>query len=146
MFASAGQQPRHGTVTAAPLVLLLLMRYACPRGGRQRNVSYIAATETHALRCRRGLWSSHDAGGAEARRGAHRRYWRKCRRADQFQTSHLPFTCPFQCTVLQPSKLDYRAAANQATMSNLYNGPPRGGTRGGKDQFNWDNIKNDKDK
>ncbi len=31
-------------------------------------------------------------------------------------------------------------------MSNLYNGPPRGGTRGGKDQFNWDNIKNDKDK
>ena len=23
----------------------------------------------------------------------------------------------------------------------LYNGPPRGGTRGGKDQFNWDNVK-----
>lgn len=23
----------------------------------------------------------------------------------------------------------------------LYNGPPRGGTRGGADQFNWENVK-----
>ncbi len=28
----------------------------------------------------------------------------------------------------------------------LYNGPPRGGTRGGKDQFSWDNVKADKDR
>ena len=28
----------------------------------------------------------------------------------------------------------------------LYNGPPRGGTRGGKDQFNWENVKVDKDR
>ncbi len=28
----------------------------------------------------------------------------------------------------------------------LYNGPPRGGTRGGKDQFNWENVKADKDR
>jgi len=26
----------------------------------------------------------------------------------------------------------------------LYNGPPRGGSRGGKDQFNWENVKGDK--
>lgn len=28
----------------------------------------------------------------------------------------------------------------------LYNGPPRGGARGGKDQFNWENVKSDKDR
>ncbi|KAK9917430.1 hypothetical protein WJX75_004300 [Coccomyxa subellipsoidea] len=28
----------------------------------------------------------------------------------------------------------------------LYNGPPRGGTRGGADQFSWDNVKADKDR
>eukprot|EP00884_Botryococcus_braunii_P013938 jgi/Botrbrau1/22545/Bobra.114_2s0068.1 len=28
----------------------------------------------------------------------------------------------------------------------LYNGPPRGGTRGGKDQFSWENVKADKDR
>lgn len=28
----------------------------------------------------------------------------------------------------------------------LYNGPARGGNRGGKDQFNWDNVKADKDR
>ena len=28
----------------------------------------------------------------------------------------------------------------------LYNGPARGGNRGGKDQFNWDSVKNDKDR
>uniref|UniRef100_A0A061QLT8 Multiple myeloma tumor-associated protein 2 n=1 Tax=Tetraselmis sp. GSL018 TaxID=582737 RepID=A0A061QLT8_9CHLO len=26
----------------------------------------------------------------------------------------------------------------------LYNGPPRGGSRGGKDQFNWEEVKTDK--
>ena len=26
----------------------------------------------------------------------------------------------------------------------LYNGPARGGTRGGADQFSWDNVKSDK--
>ena len=26
----------------------------------------------------------------------------------------------------------------------LYNGPPRGGARGGKDQFNWEDVKSDK--
>lgn len=25
----------------------------------------------------------------------------------------------------------------------LYNGPPRAGARGGKDQFNWENVKSD---
>ncbi len=28
----------------------------------------------------------------------------------------------------------------------LYNGPPRGGTRGGADQFSWDSVKADKDR
>eukprot|EP00241_Pyramimonas_parkeae_P010849 CAMPEP_0114232450 /NCGR_PEP_ID=MMETSP0058-20121206/4614_1 /TAXON_ID=36894 /ORGANISM="Pyramimonas parkeae, CCMP726" /LENGTH=226 /DNA_ID=CAMNT_0001343927 /DNA_START=39 /DNA_END=719 /DNA_ORIENTATION=+ len=28
----------------------------------------------------------------------------------------------------------------------LYNGPARGGTRGGKDQFKWDDVKSDKDR
>ena len=28
----------------------------------------------------------------------------------------------------------------------LYNGPARGGTRGGKDQFNWESVKADKDR
>ncbi|CAL5223709.1 g6263 [Coccomyxa viridis] len=28
----------------------------------------------------------------------------------------------------------------------LYNGPPRGGSRGGRDQFNWENVKSDKDR
>ena len=28
----------------------------------------------------------------------------------------------------------------------LYNGPPRGGNRGGKDQFNWESVKGDKDR
>ena len=28
----------------------------------------------------------------------------------------------------------------------LYNGPPRGGSRGGRDQFNWENVKADKDR
>jgi hypothetical protein len=28
----------------------------------------------------------------------------------------------------------------------LYNGPPRGGARGGRDQFSWDEVKNDKDR
>eukprot|EP01025_Chloroclados_australasicus_P012948 TRINITY_DN16195_c0_g1_i1.p2 TRINITY_DN16195_c0_g1~~TRINITY_DN16195_c0_g1_i1.p2 ORF type:complete len:275 (+),score=21.41 TRINITY_DN16195_c0_g1_i1:209-1033(+) len=28
----------------------------------------------------------------------------------------------------------------------LYNGPPRGGSRGGKDQFSWDQVKSDKDR
>jgi len=28
----------------------------------------------------------------------------------------------------------------------LYNGPPRGGTRGGADQFSWENVKADKDR
>ncbi len=29
-------------------------------------------------------------------------------------------------------------------MAAIYNGPARGGTRGGKDQFNWDDVKEDK--
>lgn len=29
-------------------------------------------------------------------------------------------------------------------MAGLYNGPARGGTRGGKDQFNWEDVKEDK--
>lgn len=28
----------------------------------------------------------------------------------------------------------------------VYNGPPRGGSRGGRDQFNWDAVKGDKDR
>ncbi len=28
----------------------------------------------------------------------------------------------------------------------LYNGPPRGGSRGGRDQFNWEAVKADKDR
>ena len=28
----------------------------------------------------------------------------------------------------------------------LYNGPARGGNRGGKDQFDWENVKADKDR
>jgi hypothetical protein len=28
----------------------------------------------------------------------------------------------------------------------LYNGPPRGGARGGRDQFSWEQVKNDKDR
>lgn len=31
-------------------------------------------------------------------------------------------------------------------MAGIYNGPPRGGTRGGRDQFNWENVKADKDR
>ena len=31
-------------------------------------------------------------------------------------------------------------------MSGIYNGPPRGGTRGGRDQFNWETVKADKDR
>ena len=27
--------------------------------------------------------------------------------------------------------------------ASMYNGPARGGTRGGKDKFNWDDVKND---
>ena len=29
-------------------------------------------------------------------------------------------------------------------MAGIYNGPARGGTRGGKDQFNWEDAKEDK--
>jgi hypothetical protein len=28
----------------------------------------------------------------------------------------------------------------------VYNGPPRGGSRGGRDQFNWEDVKSDKDR
>lgn len=28
----------------------------------------------------------------------------------------------------------------------VYNGPPRGGSRGGRDQFNWEAVKGDKDR
>ncbi len=28
----------------------------------------------------------------------------------------------------------------------IYNGPARGGNRGGKDQFNWETVKGDKDR
>jgi Multiple myeloma tumor-associated len=28
----------------------------------------------------------------------------------------------------------------------MYNGPARGGTRGGRDQFSWEDVKNDKNK
>ena len=28
----------------------------------------------------------------------------------------------------------------------MYNGPVRAGARGGKDQFNWDSVKSDKDR
>ena len=31
-------------------------------------------------------------------------------------------------------------------MSRLDMGPPRGGSRGGRDQFNWDSVKTDKDR
>jgi len=31
-------------------------------------------------------------------------------------------------------------------MAGIFNGPPRGGTRGGRDQFNWENVKADKDR
>lgn len=31
-------------------------------------------------------------------------------------------------------------------MAGIYNGPARGGTRGGKDQFNWENVRADKDR
>ncbi|KAL4450562.1 hypothetical protein ABPG77_000918 [Micractinium sp. CCAP 211/92] len=31
-------------------------------------------------------------------------------------------------------------------MAGIFNGPPRGGTRGGRDQFSWDNVKSDKDR
>lgn len=31
-------------------------------------------------------------------------------------------------------------------MAGIFNGPPRGGTRGGRDQFNWENVKVDKDR
>jgi hypothetical protein len=29
-------------------------------------------------------------------------------------------------------------------MAAIYNGPARGGNRGGKDQFNWEDVKEDK--
>ena len=74
IVASADRYPRHGTITTAPLVLLL-MRYACLRRGRQRTASLSTAAGTFASRCRRRPWSSHDAGGAEARRGAQWRCW-----------------------------------------------------------------------
>ena len=32
------------------------------------------------------------------------------------------------------------------SFMSLYNGPPRGGNRGGKDQFNWESVKGDKDR
>lgn len=28
----------------------------------------------------------------------------------------------------------------------VYDGPPRGGSRGGKDQFDWETVKADKDR
>ena len=28
----------------------------------------------------------------------------------------------------------------------MFNGPPRGGTRGGRDQFSWEDVKNDADR
>ncbi|KAL4433567.1 hypothetical protein ABPG75_000008 [Micractinium tetrahymenae] len=31
-------------------------------------------------------------------------------------------------------------------MAGIFNGPARGGTRGGRDQFSWDNVKTDKDR
>lgn len=31
-------------------------------------------------------------------------------------------------------------------MAGIFNGPPRGGTRGGADQFSWDNVKADRDR
>lgn len=31
-------------------------------------------------------------------------------------------------------------------MAGIYNGPARGGTRGGKDQFNWKDVKTDRDR
>lgn len=31
-------------------------------------------------------------------------------------------------------------------MAGIYNGPARGGTRGGKDQFSWENVRADKDR
>lgn len=37
------------------------------------------------------------------------------------------------------------SCAKKLNMS-LYNGPPRGGSRGGQDQFNWSNVKADKDR
>lgn len=31
-------------------------------------------------------------------------------------------------------------------MAGIYNGPARGGTRGGRDQFNWENVRSDADR
>ena len=31
-------------------------------------------------------------------------------------------------------------------MAGIFNGPPRGGTRGGQDQFSWDSVKSDRDR
>ena len=35
---------------------------------------------------------------------------------------------------------------SRLSFMSLYNGPPRPGARGGGDQFNWENVKNDKDR
>ena len=34
----------------------------------------------------------------------------------------------------------------QSSLQKLFDGLDRGGTRGGKDQFKWDDVKNDKDR
>lgn len=46
---------------------------------------------------------------------------------------------------LDQRRLRKQNLAAQNRMS-LYNGPPRGGSRGGRDQFNWENVKGDKDR
>ena len=38
------------------------------------------------------------------------------------------------------------AAATFRQAMSLYNGPARGGNRGGKDQFNWESVKSDRDR
>ena len=68
IVASADRYPRHGTITTAPLVLLL-MRYACLRRGRQRtaSLSTAAGTSPRAADAGRGLRTTREVrrrGGA----------------------------------------------------------------------------------
>jgi hypothetical protein len=51
----------------------------------------------------------------------------------------------FEGLTLDQTTLRKQSLAAQPRMS-LYNGPPRGGSRGGRDQFNWENVKGDKDR
>jgi len=47
---------------------------------------------------------------------------------------------------MHPGKHAFSILVKLIKMAGIFNGPPRGGTRGGRGEFSWENVKSDKDR